>query len=90
MTALLTLLTGLVRGMLAYKLVKILIVFPIVFAFTQFIQEQIVSIVSGIVIPSDLYPFLMYFYIDKAIAIFLSFFQMRGYLKMLDLYLKTI
>jgi hypothetical protein len=75
---------------MASKMLKITIAIPVIYFITNFIQNEILSMLSGIIIPSTALQIMKYFYFDKAISIFLSFVQLKSYMKFLKLWLKVI
>lgn len=75
---------------MASKILKITVAIPVLYFITNFIQNEILSMISGVVLPTSILQIMKYFYMDKAISIFLSFVQLKSYMKFLKVWLKTI
>jgi hypothetical protein len=75
---------------MASKILKITVAIPVLYFITNFIQNEILSMISGVVLPTSILQIMKYFYIDKAISIFLSFVQLKSYMKFLKVWLKVI
>lgn len=81
---------GVLKAMLMYRLAKLFVVLPILYFVSSYILEVVVSIASDIVLPSELYGYLKYFYIDECISIWLAFLNLRGIVWITNLYIKAI
>jgi hypothetical protein len=75
---------------MASKILKISIAIPILYFITNFIQNEILSMISGVIIPTTVLQIMKYFYFDKAISIFLSFVQLKSYMKFFKVWLKIV
>jgi len=87
---LITVFANALHAIFIYRVLRLLVVLPIIYFVTGFCLNIVLNAVSGVLMPDSIYPFLKYFYIDKAITMFLSFLQVKSYMKLLDLYIKAI
>jgi len=85
-----TILAWFIGSNFAGRVLRATILLPIIFVVTNFILTTVTNLVSGIIIPESIPPYLRYFWIDKCFSMFFSFLQMKWYLKLLNLYLKAV
>jgi len=90
MVTLITFFSGVLKAMLMWKIVRLAIVLPVIYIVTDYIETSIFSLLSDVVIPAQILSIMSYFYIDRALSIIFSFWQLKGLLKFAKIWLKVL